>query len=839
MANKNKLVVGISLALFAGSAMAANQPAADEQSLVVMFKPSVSKVERETVVRSVGGILRETDAEGRDLRMRYVADGRINKITVANAAQRDRVIKQLTRHPLVEVAEPNYIWTTQASEIRAVDAPNDQFFDVMWNLHNTGQEGGTPGADISALEAWAISKGDANIVIGVIDTGIDYSHPDLVGNMWHNPGEICDNGIDDTGNGVIDDCHGFNAITGTGNPMDVDGHGTHVAGTIGASSNNGIGVAGVNWDVQLAACKFLGPTGGTTLDGIACIDYFTDLKVNHGVNVVATNNSWGGGPYSEALRAAIQTHTEAGIMFVTASGNDARNVDTVPDYPGTYDLPGIVNVANTTRTDALAVLSNFGAVTVDLGAPGSNIPSTYLNNGYAYASGTSMASPHVAGVASLVWSIAPHLSIAEVKDILMSSGDPTPALAGATVSGNRLNAHQALLDADPEPGFRLNLDPRNLQITAGENVRFVIDIGAVAGWSGEVEVGVDIAPALDYELSSNVANAGESITLTVYTDSDTDWGTYAIQVSGLDTETGELTGAAAGTLTVIPADLLDFPYENNTSMAIPDNSPAGITSVISVPEQGVIFDTEVSVNITHTWRGDLIVRVISPAGTERTLHNRDGGSASDLIQTWSLDTFNGESMNGDWTLFVSDNAGLDTGTLNGWSMVLTAASDSEPTPGEPVAGFDYSVDGMTVSFTNTSSADHDIVSYAWDFGDGASSTEANPVHTYAAEGSYSVSLTVVDAEGQQNTMSQMVTISLTDIDVEVLSASKLRSGSATVQLLVSGADGEVDVYRDGNLVGTFGNRVRDRFTTTADSVEYEVCPAGSYGAGCSVLTVTF
>lgn len=839
MANKNKLVVGISLALFAGSAMAANQPAADEQSLVVMFKPSVSKVERETVVRSVGGILRETDAEGRDLRMRYVADGRINKITVANAAQRDRVIKQLTRHPLVEVAEPNYIWTTQASEIRAVDAPNDQFFDVMWNLHNTGQEGGTPGADISALEAWAISKGDANIVIGVIDTGIDYSHPDLVGSMWHNPGEICDNGIDDTGNGVIDDCHGFNAITGTGNPMDVDGHGTHVAGTIGASSNNGIGVAGVNWDVQLAACKFLGPTGGTTLDGIACIDYFTDLKVNHGVNVVATNNSWGGGPYSEALRAAIQTHTEAGIMFVTASGNDARNVDTVPDYPGTYDLPGIVNVANTTRTDALADLSNFGAVTVDLGAPGSNIPSTYLNNGYAYASGTSMASPHVAGVASLVWSIAPHLSIAEVKDILMSSGDPTSALAGATVSGNRLNAHQALLDADPEPGFRLNLDPRNLQITAGENVRFVIDIGAVAGWSGEVEVAVDIDPALDHELSSNVANAGESITLTVYTDSDTDWGTYAIQVSGLDTETGELTGAAAGTLTVIPADLLDFPYENNTSMAIPDNNPAGITSVISVPEQGVIFDTEVSVNITHTWRGDLIVRVISPAGTERTLHNRDGGSASDLIQTWSLDTFNGESMNGDWTLFVSDNAGLDTGTLNGWSMVLTAASDSEPTPGEPVAGFDYSVDGMTVSFTNTSSADYDIVSYAWDFGDGASSTEANPVHTYAAEGSYSVSLTVVDAEGQQNTTSQMVTISLTDIDVEVLSASKLRSGSATVQLLVSGADGEVDVYRDGNLVGTFGNRVRDRFTTTADSVEYEVCPAGSYGAGCSVLTVTF
>lgn len=840
MANKNKLVVGISLALFAGSAMAANQPTADEESLVVMFKPSVSKSEREMVIRSVGGILRETDAQGRDLRMRHVAEGRINKVRVANAAQRDRLIKRLSVHPLVEVAEPNYILTTQVDSQQAIDAPNDEFFDLMWNLENTGQEGGTVGSDISALEAWGITTGDDNIVIGVIDSGIDYTHPDLIDNIWHNPGEVCGNGIDDSGNGIIDDCHGYNAITGTGDPMDVDGHGTHVAGTIGASTNNDIGVAGINWNVQLAACKFLGPTGGYTTDAIACIDYFTDLRVNQGVNIVATNSSWGGGAYSETLRAAIETHNEAGIMFVAASGNDSINNDITPSYPASYDLPGIVSVANTTRTDSLAVLSNYGAETVDLGAPGSNIPSTYIDNGYVYMSGTSMASPHVAGVAALIWSIAPDLSIAEVKEILMSSGDSIPALAGVTASGKRLNAYEALLAADPDPGFRLSLAPQRQEVSAGDYAQYSIDVGEIAGWSGEVALSVDTSPALEFELSASTVAANESATLTVYTSSETNWGDYAIIVSATDLETGELTRQASGALTVLPNNLVDYPYENNTSIAIPDNNPDGITSVISVPEEGTVFDTEVSVNITHTWRGDLIVSLISPQGTEHVLHNRDGGSASDLIQTWTVDTFNGESMQGDWTLFVSDNAGLDTGTLNGWSMVLTAISDSEPTPGEPEAAFSYNVDGMTVSFSDESSADYEIVSYAWDFGDGATSSEANPVHTYAAEGTYSVTLTVTDAEGQQSSTSQMVAISLADIDVDVISATKLRSGTATVQLQVSGADGAVDVYRDGSFVGTFDSRrIRDRFNTSADSVFYEICPEGSYGAGCTSITVTF
>lgn len=839
MTNKSKLVVGISLALFAGSAMAANPPA-DEETLLVMFKSSVSKDQRESVVRSVGGILRATDDAGRDLRMRHVAEGRINKVRVANAAQRDRVIKRLSHHPLIEVAEPNYILTTADRDRQPLSAPNDEFFDLMWGLHNTGQEGGTVGSDISALDAWGITKGDRNIVVGVIDEGVDYTHPDLVANIWHNPGEICDNGIDDTGTGVIDDCHGFNAIDGTGDPLDVGGHGTHVAGTIGASTDNGIGVAGVNWDIQIAGCKFLGPTGGTTADAVACIDYFTNLRVNHGVNIVATNNSWGGGGVSESLRSAIQTHNEAGIMFVTAAGNDGVNADNTPSYPGSYDLPGIVNVANTTRTDEMAWDSTYGPTSVDLGAPGSQIASTYIDEGYVYASGTSMSAPHVTGVASLIWSIAPHLSIAEVKQIMMDSGDPIPALAGLTVSGNRLNAYQALIDADPEPGFALNLSPSLQEVVAGDYAEYTLNVASIAEWSGEVEFSVTIDPALEYELSSNSAEAGDSVTLTVYTESETQWGNYAVQVSAVDTETGEYTGQAAASLSVLPTNLVDFPYQNNTSVAIPDGDPTGITSVISVADEGIVFGVEASVNITHTWRGDLIVSLTSPEGTEYTLHNRDGGSEDDLVETWTIGSFNEESMTGDWTLFVSDNANLDTGTLNNWGLVLTAASDSEPVPGEPSAAYSYTVDGMTVNFSNQSEADYDIVSYAWDFGDGATSTEENPVHTYAAEGSYSVTLTVTDAEGQTDTATEMVSISLANIDVEVLSAVKLRTGSATVQLMVSGAEGPVDVYRDGDYIGTYdSNRIRDRFRTSADSVTYEVCPEGSSGGGCTTVTYSF
>jgi subtilisin family serine protease/subtilisin-like proprotein convertase family protein len=842
MTNKKKLVVGISLALFAGSAMAANKQAEDD-SLLVIFKDQVTKEDRLQTIRGVGGMMRAMDERGRDLSLRHIADGRINKIRVANAAQRDRVIKRLSNHPLVEVAEPNYIISinNQATQISPLAVPNDAGFGDLWGMQNTGQSGGTVGADIDAVPAWDITTGDTSLVIGVIDTGVDYTHPDLAANMWVNPTEICDNGIDDSGTGYIDDCYGISSVDGTSDPMDGNGHGTHVAGTIGAVGNNSLGVVGVNWNTQMVACRFLDDDGfGSTADAIECLDYFTNLKLNHNVNLVASNNSWGGGPYSEALRTAIADSIDAGIMFVAAAGNDGIDADISPSYPATYDLDGIVAVANTTRTDNMAGNSTYGEVGVDLGAPGTQILSTYLNDGYATASGTSMASPHVAGVAGLVWAVQPTLSIAEVKAILMDSGESLPDLAGTTVSGKRLNALSALEAADPDPGFSLDISPLAQEVIAGDDAVYTVDVGSLAEWDDEVLLSASTSPALDLTLSASSAFPGDSVSVTVETDSETPYGEYDITVSGSDAATGEITGEVQAVLMVLPESLVDLPYQNNTPVDIPDNDAEGITSVINVPEEGLVFGTEVGVDITHTYIGDLIVSLTSPEGTEVFVHNMAGGGTDDLVESWDLDAFNGESMTGDWTLSVSDNLGADTGTLNSWNLVLTVADEGDVEPGAPEADFEYSVDGMMVDFTDTSEADNDIVSYDWDFGDGAGSSDQNPQHTYAAEGTYQVTLTVEDSDEQMDSVTKAVTISLAQIDVEVRSAVKTRTGIAVVRLEWDGAEGPVDIYRDGEFVETVSgpSRFRDRFRTDADEVMYEVCPEGSQSS-CGEVTHQF
>ncbi|MAO68913.1 MULTISPECIES: S8 family serine peptidase [Idiomarina] len=843
MTNLKKLVVGVSMALAAGTA-AANSKQADDDSLLVVFKASATKEQRLNLISNAGGTLRALDNRGRDMAMRNIADGRIAKVNVRNAKQRDALIKRLSNHPLVDVAEPNYIISindTKSSDFNILATPDDPAFGDMWALENTGQSGGTPGVDIDARPAWDITTGDSTIVIGVIDSGVDYTHPDLAGNMWVNPGEVCDNGQDDDGNGVVDDCYGYSAVNSNGDPMDENGHGTHVAGTIGASSNNGEGVTGVNWDVEIVGCQFLDASGsGSTAAAIECIDYMTNLKVNHGVNLVATNNSWGGGAYSESLRTAISDSIDEGIMFVSAAGNDGIDSDVTASYPGGYDLDGIVNVANTTRTDSMAASSTYGAVSVDLGAPGTEILSTYLNGGYATASGTSMASPHVAGVAGLVWSIAPHLTVAEVKQILMDSGESNPALAGKTVSGNRLNALSALEAADPDPAYRLTLSPVSQEIVAGDNATLTLDVGSIADWSGTVDLTVSSEPQLDVSLSSDQAQNGESVDVQVATTEDTAWGEYAITVNGTDVETGEMTRDVSASVYVLPQGLSEFYYDDAAGVDIPDDDSNGITRVINVPDTGVVFGADVSVDITHTWRGDLIVTLTSPEGTEHVLHDRTGGSEDDLVQSWSLDSFNGEDMTGDWTLNVSDNAGADTGVLNHWSLTLTAVEEDDGLPDAPVAGFEADAADLTVSFTNTSTdRDGDIESYFWEFGDGSTSTETNPVYAYSQEGTYDVTLTVTDATELSDTVTQSVTVSLTDIELDVYRSRLLRSGTALVDLRWSGAAGDVDLYRNGEFVETLSNsgRARDRFDSDGSDVVYKLCEAGT--EACDSVTVSF
>ena len=356
-----------------------------------------------------------------------------------------KTLKALNADPLVAYAEPDY-------EVRISVVPNDPSFSNLWGLHNTSQTGGTADADIDAPEAWDSATG-TTVTVGIIDTGVDYTHEDLAANMWQNPGEIPGNGLDDDGNGYVDDVYGHDFVNNDSDPFDDQGHGTHVAGTIGAVGNNGLGVTGVNWTASIAALKFLSASGGgSTSDAVEAVLYANMMGFR------ITNNSWGGGGYSQALYDAIDAADADGNIFIAAAGNSGVDTDLFLHYPSSYDLPNIISVAATNHTDALASFSNYGATTVDLGAPGVSIYSTVptgscslcSGTGYSFLNGTSMATPHVAGTAALIMGHDPLLSHGEVKDLLLLLGDPIPSLTGKTVSGKRLNLYN-FLDDDSIP----------------------------------------------------------------------------------------------------------------------------------------------------------------------------------------------------------------------------------------------------------------------------------------------------------------------------------------------------------------------------------------------------
>jgi subtilisin family serine protease/subtilisin-like proprotein convertase family protein len=344
----------------------------------------------------------------------------------------------LRDNPHVAYAEPDAALAAEA-------IPNDGSFPELWGLHNTGQSGGTADADIDAPEAWDLTTGSADVVVAVIDTGLDYAHPDLAANVWTNPGEVPGNGIDDDGNGLVDDVHGFDFAHGDGDPMDDNGHGTHVAGTIAAVGNNGQGITGVNWNGSVMALKFLDALGnGFTSSAVLSLNYVTMMRSQFGVNVRVTNNSWGGGGYSQALYNAIQASGQAGMLFVAATGNEGIDADQQPHYPSTYDLPNVLAVAATDRHDGLASFSNYGAASVDLAAPGVSIYSTLPDGGYGSYSGTSMATPHVSGVAALAWSAVPEESVEQVRSAILEGVDPVASLSGKVAAGGRLNARNML-----------------------------------------------------------------------------------------------------------------------------------------------------------------------------------------------------------------------------------------------------------------------------------------------------------------------------------------------------------------------------------------------------------
>ncbi len=416
------VAVALLMAGLSGQQQAPRGPYAPDE-ILVKFNPGASALQRDTALTGRGArSLRRFRTLGIDL-VRLPAGQTIEAAIAAFRAT-----------PGVLYAQPNYFRrTTQTAP------PNDPHWldSSLWGLDK-----------IQMQQTWtAFTAGDGSVIVADIDTGIDYTHPDLAANMWRNPGEVPDNGIDDDGNGYVDDVHGIDTANHDSDPMDDQGHGTHTSGTVAAVGNNGIGVVGVNWNARILSCKFLDSTGyGTDAGAIECFDYIVALRTR-GVNIRVSTNSWGSpramGPPAAAIEAAIDAAGAVGIINIFGAGNDGANNDVTPFDPASYTLPSIVAVASSGPTDRRSSFSNYGAVSVDIAAPGQDILSTYPGGGYEYNSGTSMATPHVAGVAALLASMDPTLSVAAIKSLILDNVDQFPRWDGVVSSGGRLNAFRA------------------------------------------------------------------------------------------------------------------------------------------------------------------------------------------------------------------------------------------------------------------------------------------------------------------------------------------------------------------------------------------------------------
>ncbi len=413
-----------------------------EAEVLVRFKPGVSEERMEEIAASLNDRV-EDEIES--------VEG-LAAIDDLDDRQAEQVAAEYASLPEVEYAEPNFRielddpqgveYSRSFEQPRAASGPNDPRFAEQWGLLNTGQRQGRAEADISALAAWDKTQGSKKVVVAVLDSGVDYTHPDLAGNMWHRPDDM--EMYVDPQLGVMDDSEGFSAVESERDPMDENGHGTHCAGIVGAEGDNGLGIVGVNWHVEIMPLKFMGRGGfGSTKDAIEAINYVIARKKD-GVNVRVISASWGSTSRSKALEDVIRKAGEADILFVAAAGNDNTDNDRRPHFPSNYKLPNVMSVAALDRNDERASFSNFGAKSVHVAAPGKEILSTWLGGEYEEHSGTSMATPFVAGVAGLVLSVEPNLSVKELRDRLMNTVDKLDSLKGKVVSGGRVNAARAV-----------------------------------------------------------------------------------------------------------------------------------------------------------------------------------------------------------------------------------------------------------------------------------------------------------------------------------------------------------------------------------------------------------
>ena len=414
--------------------------------LIVQFRAGEAERGAQAALAGVDGKLGKLlRAESR----RKDGQGDLRVVHLPETLSLSEAIRQLRANPAVAFAEPNWIYTRQAKGI-------DPYYEDgrLWGMYGAAspfQQNEFGSGAGTAFKAGKKCK--ASVIVGIIDEGVMPNHPDTQANIWTNPFEIADNGIDDDGNGYVDDVNGFDFFDHDGSTFDGvgDDHATHVSGTIGAVGYNATGVAGICSAVKIISAKFLGPAGGTTEDAILAVDYITDLKTQHDLNIVATNNSWGGGGFSQGLQDAIERANDADILFMAAAGNGnllGRGLDNDKraNYPSNYPNENIIAVAAIDKNGNKAGFSNWGLTTVDIGAPGVEVWSTVpvqqggsVVGGYAAYDGTSMATPHVTGAAALYKSLHPTATAAQIKDAILSHAIPTASLAGKTVTGGRLD----------------------------------------------------------------------------------------------------------------------------------------------------------------------------------------------------------------------------------------------------------------------------------------------------------------------------------------------------------------------------------------------------------------
>ena len=539
-----------------------------------------------------------------------------------------RIARQLSQRPEVEYAEPDYF----LENIHQL--PNDALFNRLFAFENTGQIGGRIDADIDAVDAWNITTGSRQVVVAVIDSGVDYNHPDLIDNIWVNPGEIANDGIDNDNNGYVDDIHGIDTVNHDSDPFADDvQHGTHVAGIIGAVGGNQLGITGVNWNVRLMPIqRFNSGSQSSNSTAVEALEYITMMKRDFGVNVVVSNNSYGSAGSSRAFREAIQGSIDAGILFVTSAGNDAVNIDVTPQYPASYDLDGIIAVAATDKndlTDSVNEFTNYGKEAVDLAAPGVTILSTVPGGAYDFSTGTSMSAPMVAGAVALLKSVDPDMTVDELKGLLLSTVDPIDDLRDKTVSGGRLNVANAisLLQDDyyrfhAQAGQNLLIQTKTPDLSLGRSLDLAMQLfdpqGTIVGEDNDS--GIGLHPRI-----THVAQSTGEYLVRIFGAEVNTFGEYLLELQTDDNIVGDFD--ANGKLTVDDIDFFNL----------------AVRLGIATPEFDLNRDGQVTTEDRDTLIHDLIGTYYGDADLNGTFDTRD------LVSIFQIDEYeDGKSQNSTW-----------------------------------------------------------------------------------------------------------------------------------------------------------------------------------------------